>query len=77
MKQSERITLAITEAGGDLSRQISHNVEPFRIQWFSANRLPRPAVASALLAQRLPQFEQFGFTVVVCCYPHSLSHQSL
>jgi hypothetical protein len=28
----------------DLSQQIFHNADPFRIDWFSANRLPRPTI---------------------------------
>jgi hypothetical protein len=44
MKQSERITLAIAEAGGDLSHQISRDAEPFRIEWLPANGLASPAI---------------------------------
>jgi hypothetical protein len=28
----------------DLSQQISHDAEPFRIHWLPANRLPRPTI---------------------------------
>jgi hypothetical protein len=33
-----------------LSQQLSHNAEPFRIQWFPTNRLPRPTVPISCVA---------------------------
>jgi hypothetical protein len=34
----------------DLSQQISHDAQPFRIEWLSAHRLPRPTIPVGCVA---------------------------
>jgi hypothetical protein len=84
MKQSERMTSQSQKRQVDLSQQTSHDAEPFRIEWFSANGFASPTILIncialiAFLAMQISMYPRTLRTFVllrgfVCSRPVSLA----